>query len=146
MLLDSINSFSGYYAFLSNFYSSKIQDGDFVFDTVEHAYQAAKTTTEEDFLFVKNAKTPAEAKNRGRLIECRSDWDDVKDEVMLYYARLKFEQNLDLRQKLLDTDNKKLVEGNHWGDMYWGVFRDKGRNQLGLTLMKVREELRAKTV
>ena len=145
-MTNEISSFSGYYSFLSNFCQSKIEDGDFVFDTVEHAYQAAKAITEEDFNFVRNSKTPAEAKNRGRLIECRSDWDEVKDEVMLYYVRLKFQQNLDLKQKLLDTGYKKLIEGNTWGDSYWGVFKGKGKNQLGLTLMKVREKLREETV
>ena len=39
----------------------------------------------------------------------------------------------------------ELVEGNTWGDMYWGVdlHTMKGQNKLGKILMKVRNELLA---
>ena len=44
-----------------------------------------------------------------------------------------------LRSKLLDTDQRLLVEGNVWGDTYWGVCNNIGQNNLGKILMHVRE-------
>ena len=46
-----------------------------------------------------------------------------------------------LAQKLIETGNAKLVEGNCWGDKFWGVCKGEGKNNLGLILMKVRGEL-----
>ncbi len=45
-----------------------------------------------------------------------------------------------LRQKLLETGNEELVEGNEWSDFFWGVCNGKGQNQLGKLLMKLRTE------
>ena len=51
-----------------------------------------------------------------------------------------------LRSQLLATGEAKLIEGNHWGDTFWGVCRGQGENHLGMLLMKAREEIRAKGV
>ena len=53
-------------------------------------------------------------------------------------------ENEDLKQRLLATGDKRLVEGNTWGDTFWGVDLRSGRgeNQLGRILMRVREELK----
>ncbi len=53
-----------------------------------------------------------------------------------------------LREKLLATGDRVLIEGNHWRDTTWGMVRDKttgewrGRNELGKLLMKLRDEIR----
>ena len=47
------------------------------------------------------------------------------------------------RQRLLDTGDRELIEGNTWGDRFWGVCRGEGENKLGRILMRVRDELRA---
>ena len=47
----------------------------------------------------------------------------------------------ELREKLLATGNEELIEGNWWGDTYWGVCKGKGENNLGKSLMKIRTEL-----
>ena len=36
-----------------------------------------------------------------------------------------------------------LVEGNSWGDEFWGVCEGRGENRLGCLLMDVRSDLRA---
>ena len=54
----------------------------------------------------------------------------------------KFSQNEDLKKKLLDTGDATLIEGNTWGDKYWGVCKGVGKNRLGELLMEVREELK----
>ncbi len=55
----------------------------------------------------------------------------------------KFTRHFDLREKLLATGDRKLVEGNTWGDTFWGVCRGNGKNHLGKILMKIRAELQA---
>jgi len=62
--------------------------------------------------------------------------------VMMEVTLLKFINNPVLRQQLLDTGDQRLVEGNKWGDIYWGVCKGCGRNQLGKTLMRAREMFR----
>ena len=51
-------------------------------------------------------------------------------------------QNPELGNKLLETGNQELVEGNTWGDIFWGVCNGKGQNWLGKILMMVRDEIR----
>ena len=55
--------------------------------------------------------------------------------------RLKFEIP-ELREALLNTDNAKLIEGNWWGDKFWGICNGVGENNLGKLLMEVRDEIR----
>ena len=60
---------------------------------------------------------------------------------MYLICRAKFFQNEDLGQKLMNTGDAVLIEGNYWGDRYWGVCNGEGQNKLGKILMKIREEL-----
>lgn len=52
----------------------------------------------------------------------------------------------ELREMLIATGERELVEGNVWNDTFWGVSlrTGKGQNQLGKILMEVREELKKK--
>lgn len=63
--------------------------------------------------------------------------------VMEEIIRAKFVQNPDLRQKLVDTGDLELMEGNYWHDTFWGVDckSGKGKNHLGIILMQIRTEL-----
>lgn len=128
-----INSFSGEYRFLSNFYITA--DGK----SVEHYYQAAKACNITDYLRIINAETPGQAKRLGRGIEIRQDWDDIKLVVMEQLLIKKF-SDYELARKLLETGDAILIEGNEWGDVYWGVCNGIGWNHLGRTLMKIRDE------
>ena len=47
-----------------------------------------------------------------------------------------------LKMLLLSTGNDKLVEGNTWGDHFWGACNGHGENWLGKLLMEIRSELR----
>lgn len=146
-----IDSFTGEYAFLSNFYHSPLvfthptTGTVYSFDTVEHGYQAAKAGTEpelEDKIF--KAKTPSEAKKLGKTAKLPADWEEIKLDVMLALVWMKFTQHPELAQKLIDTGDAQLVEGNWWGDKFWGVCNGEGLNILGELLMAIREELLAK--
>ena len=50
-----------------------------------------------------------------------------------------------LALRLVETGTEELVEGNDWGDTYWGVCKGTGKNMLGKILMEVREELKKNT-
>ena len=52
----------------------------------------------------------------------------------------KFLQHEELRNKLIETGNKRLVELNWWGDVWFGVhcITNKGKNFLGKILEKTR--------
>lgn len=45
----------------------------------------------------------------------------------------------DLKALLVATGDARLVEGNSWGDRYWGMCDGTGSNHLGQLLMEVRE-------
>ena len=47
-----------------------------------------------------------------------------------------------LREMLLDTGDEELIEGNWWGDQYWGVCNGVGKNRLGNILMLIRKNIR----
>lgn len=138
-----IDKFEGEYSFLSNFYNSPIRPFDdwILYPTVEHAFQAAKTNDIIIRKKIASQPTPGKAKSIGRHITLVPNWRDNRIYVMYQCLRAKFEQPA-LREKLLATGDAKLIEGNWWGDTYWGVCNGIGENNLGKLLMKVRGELR----
>jgi ribA/ribD-fused uncharacterized protein len=141
-----INSFDGEFAFLSNFYESKIVHADMTFPTVEHAFQAAKSLSEEEQAAISIAKTPNIAKRLGRKVILRPDWEQVKEKIMYECVKEKFKDPT-LKQKLIDTYPAELIEGNTWHDNCWGdcscekCKNIEGKNLLGKILMKVRDEI-----
>ena len=84
---------------------------------------------------------PSDAKRLGRSIRLRDDWELVKYDIMYEICKAKFEQNADLKEKLLATGDKYLEEGNTWNDRCWGTCKGIGENHLGKILMRVRDEL-----
>lgn len=141
-MTEQIDRFTGDHSFLSNFHPSPVAlDGE-TYTTVEHAFQAAKTRDPAARKRIREAKTPGSAKALGRRVQLRTDWEDVKVEIMTDLVRQKFTAHPDLATKLLGTRGAELVEGNTWGDRFWGMSRGTGRNELGRILMKVRTEIR----
>lgn len=136
-----IDSFSGEYSFMSNFYYSEVEYEGVIYPTVEHAFQSAKTSdmeTKKRFL----SGTPSQAKWRGKRVSLRPDWEIVKIPIMYVLVKDKFTRNAELKQKLLNTGDEELIEGNHWGDRFWGKVKGSGRNELGKILMQVRSEFK----
>lgn len=136
-----ISRFSGRWRLLSNFHPSPVQFDGHTYPTVEHAYQAAKTTDEQWRTRIRQTNSPGQAKRVGRKAPLRPGWDQLKVDVMLELLRKKFAGGL-LRQQLEQTGDATLVEGNTWGDTFWGVCDGVGRNMLGRLLMQVRTENR----
>jgi N-glycosidase YbiA len=136
-----IDSFQNENRFLSNFYPSVISWEGMIYPTVEHAYQASKTHVKAEKIKIAGIHFPGAAKRAGRNLTIRPDWEDVKVEIMAELVDFKFRFS-DLREKLLETGDALLVEGNQHGDKFWGVCDGVGKNQLGIILMNLREELR----
>ena len=139
--MKTIESFTGPNRFLSNFWSCCIAFEGHSYRTVEHAFQAAKTLDEDERRRIRNEPDAGGAKRRGKHATLREDWEQIKVGVMRDLLRQKFGTD-PLRSRLLKTGKSKLVEGNWWGDRFWGVCDGKGENHLGKLLMEIREELR----
>ena len=144
-----IDRFYGEWEIFSNFYPVIVTYKDYNFQTVEHAYQAAKSI---DPFFLKelselSADQAGVAKRLGRKTQLRKDWNMVKLSIMRRLLMQKFSYQL-FREKLLSTGEATLVEGNYWHDNYWGdCFCKKcqsidGQNRLGKMLMDVRRIIR----
>ena len=128
--------------FLSNFYEVSVAYGGLTYQSSEAAFQAQKCMTEEERLPF-TGFGPGKSKGMGRRVKLRPDWEEVKVGIMEEIVRAKFTQHPELAAQLLATGEKVLVEGNTWGDTFWGVDlrTGQGKNHLGRILMKVREEL-----
>lgn len=125
------------------------------FASTEHYFQAAKVAPYfkalgdlRGYLNVALAPTASEAKRRAskRCVPLPADllaaWNHGGSfAAMLTACRAKFRQHRDLREYLVSTGTRLLIE--HRPDPTWGDNLDgSGRNLLGLVLMVVREELR----
>lgn len=135
-----ISQFRGKYRFLSNFFPSVVLLDGIEYQTVEHAYQAAKTFDTQARLRIRNAQGPMQAKRLGKRLKLRPDWEDQKLAVMYELLRQKF-AHPHFRQMLIGTGNTTLVEGNTWGDTFWGICDNRGENNLGALLMRIRREI-----
>lgn len=135
----AIIAFKGDYAWLSNFHFSPVYN----YKSVEHAYQASKTLDMDYRLRIALADTAGEAKRLGKYAPLRAGWNEMKLDMMYELVREKF-KNPELRKKLLETGNTILLEGNWWGNRFWGVDQNTlaGENHLGKIIMRVRQEIR----
>ncbi len=111
-----IKSFDGEYRFLSNFWPVKVTLNGIVYPTVEHAYQAAKTTDMSQARYIAKVPTPGEAKRYGRYLKLRPNWDSEKLMYMSILLRQKF-RDPELQAALLNTGKSRLVEGNTWATL-----------------------------
>ncbi|MFH1608942.1 MAG: NADAR family protein [Patescibacteria group bacterium] len=145
-----IISFEGEYSFLSNFYPVKIFYKIQMYPSVEHAYQAQKTKSENEnmhFEICKLAKG-SDAKRLERKLkklgQMCSDWNQkISISTMRSLVEQKFSKSLNskLAEKLISTGDAELIGENDWGDTFWGVCEGKGQNYLGKILMEVRSDL-----
>lgn len=129
-----IDRFKGDFDFLSNFYV--LPSGR----TVEHYYQAEKTDDLEWKFVILEAGTPWEARRLGRQAPLKKNWDALRIPVMEPFVGQKFSLYPLLARLLVNTGNVPLIEGNTWGDTFWGVCNGVGENHLGKILMKNREK------
>lgn len=135
-----IDSFTGAYRFLSNFYVCPFEWDGKMWPTAEHAYQAAKCADPAEADQVRKQSKAGQAKRLGKRVKIREDWEEIKLDVMEEIVHAKFSQGR-LRELLLKTGDRELREGNDWGDTFWGTVDGHGENHLGKILMAVRDNL-----
>ena len=71
----TIDHFHGAYAFLSNFYPSRIYYRGYWYANNEAAFQAQKTLSPKEQLQFTKLRNPKDAKKLGREVQLRSDWE-----------------------------------------------------------------------
>lgn len=137
-----IERFFGQWRFLSNFYPVDVEYEGVKYSSVEAAYQAAKSLSPITRERIRKASSPGSAKSIGRRIKLRPDWEQIKMDVMRGLLEQKFSY-ASLRSMLLSTGDAELIEGNDWGDRFWGVYLEEGENHLGKLLMALRADWKA---
>lgn len=139
--MKTIDKFSGEYRWLSNSWPCSVEYEGVVYPSVENAYQAAKTDDlDARKRFV--SLSPSDAKKEGRKLKMRQNFEEFKIQIMFPLVLYKFLDHESLWLKLIETGDAVLIEGNTYGDTFWGQCNGQGRNELGKILMMIREELK----
>jgi ribA/ribD-fused uncharacterized protein len=142
---------------LSQWYPASFSVGGREFSTAEHFMMASKAMLFDDqeiYERILVARTPGEAKHLGREVRHFVErlWKEACFDIVVQGNRAKFEQNPALRDFLLSTRNRVLVEASPV-DRLWGIGLSsddprasdpelwEGPNLLGFALMEVRRML-----
>ena len=142
----------------SQWYSSPFEIDGVVYATAEHYMMAEKARLFDCHDIadqIVNASHPQKAKRLGRNVSnfTNEKWNQHRFDIVVNGNLAKFAQNSELKDYLLGTINRVLVEASPV-DNIWGVglaednvdvinpFKWKGLNLLGFALMEVREKLR----
>lgn len=143
---------------LSQWYIKDFKENDIVFNCMEKymMYNKALLFSDKDIADeILNNNQPKAIKELGRKVKNFDDtvWDKIKYTIVLTGNYYKFSQNAELRNFLLGTKNKVLVEASPY-DKVWGIkmkyddenienpFCWKGENLLGFALMEARDEIK----
>lgn len=149
-------------AVFSQWYKCNFQEDDIVYNCAEQYMMAQKAklfNDEEIFNKIMSSNDPKEMKALGRKVKNFNAeiWDKNCVDIVTRGNVLKFSQNEKLKQYLLDTKDKILVEASPY-DAIWGIkmSRDnpdvldpnkwQGTNFLGFALVEVRETLKKQNV
>lgn len=141
----------------SQWYPSTFEINGIQYPTAEHYMMAEKARLfgdEKTLQSILLCRTPKEAKALGRKVSNFDNalWQKASFDIVVKGNTAKFAQREDLRQWLLSTHPKVLVEASPT-DRIWGIgiaqsdskSKDpkqwKGRNQLGFALMAARDNL-----
>ena len=130
---------------LSNFYPQGLTEEGLYWPTVEHYFQSMKFPGPDNADYrerIRRCRSPKDAKKLGRSrdIAIRTDWEEVKEQIMVSALRKKFSHEK-LKRILIGTGHRELIESSPY-DYYWGIGSDgSGKNRLGFLLMAVRSEL-----
>ena len=147
------------YGYLSNWYMSDFMYAGRRYHSMEQYMMFQKALTFGDLEIadkIMASRDLPEIKKLGRSVAHYNDvlWKTIRVQIMRRGIRAKFQQNPELLYNLLRTGSSLLAECAP-RDLVWGIGMDiedarsgdpkewKGRNLLGRTLMRVREDLRA---
>ena len=142
--LSRIDSFTGYFDFMHNNFQTPVYYDGILYPSVTHAYHAARSSDEVTRRAILNSETFQILGNIAIRIEDPLGWQEKKVKVMEQLIRDKFRRSKELQDKLRMTENRELVmtyQEEKKNNLYWGVVKGKGQNQLGRILMKIRDDL-----
>jgi len=152
MLTDDVIRFyraTGNFGFLSNLFKREIVFEGKTFPTNEHAYQYGKPKDIEVAEWIMKAPKPhlvALISHSLFFYDMKPEWNKIKVERMKAILRAKFTQHEDLKERLLQTGSKILIENSKM-DAFWGIGKNgKGKNILGKLLMEIRSEFLSNSV
>ena len=134
-----------YYEF-TNFYPAAVIIDEQRWPSTEHYFQAQKFVGTPYLDIVRGLPSARDAFQLSRNPTVsqwrRSDWDAVKDDIMLKALRCKFAQHTDLMNLLWETGKREIIE-HTTNDSYWadGGGPGRGLNKLGKLLMQVRDDI-----
>lgn len=118
------------------------------YPTIEHAYQACKSTDVQVRQLIAGMERPGQAKRAGQQLEMRPEWEAIKYAVMMNLIRQKYQLWTKYGRSLIASGPMRLVEVNNWHDNIWGnclcdrpSCQAPGENWLGRLLMLRRSEL-----
>lgn len=136
------------YGCFSNFFPCTVTFDGLTYQSSEAAWQAQKTLDIEQRTRFCNY-TASGSKKMGRKVNLRTDWENIKYQMMIDVCYAKFTQNPEIGNILLSTGNEELIENTTgWHDNIWGncecprCINKVGQNLLGKALMRVREMMR----
>jgi predicted NAD-dependent protein-ADP-ribosyltransferase YbiA (DUF1768 family) len=116
-------------------------EGKGTFQNAEAAFQSFKNEEDKDFLNkLLMCSDPYTAKKIGKSCKLRSDWFDIRDQIMYNIMKLKIDQHQCLKNDLLNTKLRYIIEKNK-KEMYSQNFNNSGINKSGKILNRIREEL-----
>lgn len=133
---------SGKYKCFSNFYPISFKLNDYIWSTSEQAFMSFKDNSKDYQNKIRKATNPFDAKRIGRSANLVKNWDQIKFEIMCNVLFAKFDQNQDIKEILLSTQNLPIHEDCK--DPWWGGGPNypAGRDLLGKALMKTRTKLK----
>jgi N-glycosidase YbiA len=137
-------STKGQYGGFSNFSRHAFELDGLIWPTSEHYFQAQKFDDKDYRERIRRTPSPmiAARLGRSRKVPIRTDWEEIKAEIMHKAVSAKFNAHPELQQLLLSTGQEEIIEKTTKDD-YWGCGTNgTGRNRLGKILMQIREELR----
>ena len=146
------------HGYLGNWWASPCELEGQRLATSEHGMMFLKAKLfgdEETAQRLVQSTDPKDAKNLGRLVSGfdEATWKANRCEIMYRACMSKFTLDEELRQKLLDTGERCLIEASPY-DRIWGIGMEKkdprcrnvsqwrGENLLGRVLMAVRRDLK----
>lgn len=141
----------------SQWWPSSFKNDGHIYPTAEHWMMGQKALLFEDkeiFEQILNTASPALAKKLGRQVKNFDDsiWIEHRYRIVKDGNLLKFSQNIELKEFLIQTNSKILVEASPL-DRIWGIGMTgdkpsasipaewRGLNLLGFALMEVRDIL-----
>lgn len=139
---EEILQFKGDFDFLSTLYPAAFTYDGIPWRCAEAAFQASKSGDPAERLRFSEL-SPDSVRQKGSRFVPRPGWEAERPDIMRAILREVYAQNPMLRERLLATGSKRLINGTK-KDRYWGfdLISWEGENRLGRLLTQLRQTLR----